>query len=310
MKICPRAWVFNFSNPMSRICTTIHRKYPDLKLVGLCHEVFSLVEHLPMILKTPLSNLSFQAGGLNHFSVLLNVRYKDTGMDAYPDLRARAVAYFEKMQTNIGWALEGASSEFQQTFQQRPWAERGVFKVILEKFGYLPITTDSHFGEYIHWAYDVADLQGILDFYRAYVFWVSKQISETRLLEGTGDQWRITNILEGILTDSHHEELAVNLPNCGLIQDLPEDIVVEAPAMVDRNGVHGIPLGKFPKAFAGLLHNQYAVHDLTAEAVLTKSRAAALQALLVDPVVQSVRAAEQTLEAMLNIQKTYLGYLK
>ena len=48
----------------------------------------------------------------------------------------------------------------------------------------------------------------------------------------------------------------------------------------------------------------------TAEAVLTGSKVAALQALLVDPVVGSVKAAEQTLETMLNIQGEYLDYLK
>jgi alpha-galactosidase len=30
LEICPDATVFNFSNPMSRICTTVGRKYPDL----------------------------------------------------------------------------------------------------------------------------------------------------------------------------------------------------------------------------------------------------------------------------------------
>ena len=32
-RICPDAWVFNYSNPMSRICTTVHRKFPNLKFV-------------------------------------------------------------------------------------------------------------------------------------------------------------------------------------------------------------------------------------------------------------------------------------
>ena len=309
MKICPQAWVLNFSNPMSRICTTVQRKYPDLKLVGLCHEVESLPNHLPKILGAPLSNLSFRAGGLNHFSILLNIHYKDTGKDAYPDVRLKAPAYFESQASILDWALNDAPPEFAQTFSPRPWAERGVFRVILEKFGYLPITTDSHFGEYIQWAYDVADLQGILDFYRAYIPWVSRQISESRLLLGKGEGWQIISLMEGIVSDAGTEEMAVNLLNDGLIDNLPDDIAVEVPAVVDRNGVHGIPLGKFPKAFGGLLNNQYAVHDLTAEAVLTRSKAVALQALLVDPVVHSIRAAEQTLETMLDIQKQWLGYL-
>jgi hypothetical protein len=38
--------------------------------------------------------ITFTAGGLNHFSILLDVRYKDSGADAYPDVRAKAPAYF------------------------------------------------------------------------------------------------------------------------------------------------------------------------------------------------------------------------
>ena len=310
MAICPEAWVLNFSNPMSRICTTVHRKYRDLRLVGLCHEVSSLPEHLPAILGTPLENLSFRAGGLNHFSVLKEIHYRDTGKDAYPDVRAKAPAYFENITCNAEWGIVAAPAEARHTFGRKPWAERGVFKVILETFGYLPITSDSHFGEYIHWAYDVADLQGILDYYRAYLYWIASIVSEERLLEGTGEGWKIIDLMEGILTNSGREELAVNIPNVGLIDNLPADIVVEVPAIIDGKGIHGVPLGKFHGGFGGLLLNQYAVHDLTAEAVLTQSKTAALQALLVDPIVNNLRAAEQTLETMTKIQNRWLGYLK
>ena len=85
--------------------------------------------------------------------------------------------------------------------------------------------------------------------------------------------------------------------------------MVEVPATVGQNGVTGVPLGELPKGIAGLLQNQVAVHELTVEAVLKKSRSAALQALLVDPVVDSVNAAEKTLERMLELQKPWLGYL-
>lgn len=309
-EICPDAHVFNFSNPMSRICTTVKRKYPELKLVGLCHEIASLPEHLPNILQTPLSNLTFRAGGLNHFSVLLSIDYRDSGQDAYPDVRAKAPAYFESLHSELDWALEGTAPEIRDTFTRRAaWIERGLFKVFLERFGYLPITTDSHFGEYIPWAHELVDHQGIMDFYRAYQVWCSQQISDARIM-GTSEGWTIMPIMEGILTDAGYEELAVNILNDSLIDNLPADIVVEAPAIVDRNGLHGIRLGKLPKVFGGLLNNQYAVHDLTAEAVLSCSKEAALQALLVDPVVHSLRAAEQTLETIIALQKRYLGYLR
>jgi alpha-galactosidase len=124
------------------------------------------------------------------------------------------------------------------------------------------------------------------------------------------EYWHEIPIIEGILTDSHQEELAVNLPNNGLIENLTSEMVVEVPATVDKDGVHGVKLGKLPRGFAGLLNNQVAVNDLTVEAVLAGSRELALQALLVDPVVDHVAAAEAALDAILEYQQDYLGYIR
>jgi alpha-galactosidase len=317
--ICPDAWVFNLSNPMTRICLAIHRKYPDLKTVGFCHEVVSLIEHLPKILDTPYSNLSIKAGGLNHFSVLLEASYRDSGKDAYPDIKKNAAAYFERLPEqsyeNLGATKEmleeARGTDSLSAGRKKVWAERELFRVLLEKFGYLPITTDSHLGEYVQWAHSVVDHKGILDFYNFYKRWCLEQVPENRI-RGTLEIefWREIPMIEGIVSDSHHEELAVNLPNEGLIDNLPTDMVVEVPGVVDGRGVHGVKLGALPKGFWGLLNNQVAVNDLTVEAVLTGSREIALQALLVDPVVDSVEAAEKTLEAILEYQKQYLGYIR
>jgi alpha-galactosidase len=294
--VCPEAYVINLSNPMIRISHAVHTRYPDLKYVGLCHEVASLMEHLPILLETPFSNLTIKAGGFNHFSVLVEATYKDTGEDAYPDIREKGPAYFERAPAyfgNIG--------------------ERGLFLEILNRFGYLPITTDSHFGEYIHWAYDVVDHNGILEFYDRYKksMLTSHESPLTRLAHGTPEKeyWRVVPIIAGILTDLHHEELAVNIPNEGFIEYLPKNQVVEVPAIVDKDGVHGVKIDPYPKAFAGLLMNQVAVNDLTTEAVLTGSKKVVMQALLADPVVNNVRAAEEMLDTMLMLQEPHLGYI-
>ena len=313
MKICPEATVFNFSNPMSRICTTVTRAFPDLKFIGLCHEISSLREFLPYILDVPYEALEVRAAGLNHFSAVLTAKYKETGQDAYPDIRAKAPGFFGHMPS-----LSAVHKYFKETGQwpekiedfanieTEAWPERRVFQVILEKFGLMPITSDSHFGEYIQWAYDVTDHKGILDFYnfyKQYLAQVQPKI-ELRLAE------RIVPIIEGIETDSGYVEEAVNIPNRGVIANLPDWIVVEVPATVDRNGVRGIPMGQLPKGFAGLLMNQVAVHDLTAEAVLQKSKSAALQALLVDPIVNQYDGIEEMLNTMITYQERWLGYLK
>lgn len=316
IKICPNAFVFDFSNPMSRICTTVHRKYPELKLVGLCHEIGSLPQHLPRILGVPYSDLHIRAAGLNHFSILLEAKYKDSGKDAYPEIRAKAPGYFENLpglhdmrayvEKTGKWPT--TPEEFMQIPVSQKWAERGLFRVFLEQFGYLPITTDSHLGEYVQWAYDAVDHEGILDFYNMYKHFCLDRIEEPKIELHLTE--RVIPIMEGILTDAGYEEAAVNLPNNGLIPDLPDWIAVEVPAIVDKNGVHGIPQPNYPKAFLGLLHNQVAVHDMTAEAVLTGSRAAVLQALLVDPIVDKYVNVDQMVDVMLGLQKNYLGYIK
>ncbi len=307
--ICPDAYVFSLSNPMSRICLTVKRQYPDLKLIGLCHESDSLTKDLPPILGVPFADLIVRAGGLNHFSVLLEARYKASGKDAYPEIRAKAGEYLATLPSLTDILQEHLDNTGNPPqFQGRRWADRYLIKEIFERFNYLPVTTDSHFGEYVHWAQDVVDHEGILGFYHGYKAWCF-QHSPTRI-GGTEGVERFVAMIEGILTDSHQEELAVNIMNDGFIDNLPRDLAVEVPATIDNDGIHGVKLGRLPKGIAGLLNNQVGVLDLTAEAVLTESKDIVLQALLVDPVVESVRSAEQMLDTMLELQKPYLGYIR
>jgi alpha-galactosidase len=123
----------------------------------------------------------------------------------------------------------------------------------------------------------------------------------TKLVRAGGE--RAIPIIEGILKDDNHLEFSVNLPNDGIISNLPEDLVVECPAIVNNKGLQGVKLGEYPKGLAALLNTQSAVQDLVVEAILTKSRKVALQALLADPVVNSTSQAERILEAMLDLQK-------
>ena len=162
-KICPNAVVFNYSNPMQRICHALTTKFPNLNIIGLCHEIHSMERQLPTLLDTNLDNIEFEAGGLNHFSILLDVKYKDTKKDGYPIIRDKFNSYY----SNLINDHEG--------FESDPGAERGVFFELFKKYSYLPITTDSHVGEYMQWAFSVADHEGISDFYKKYKKKINKQ---------------------------------------------------------------------------------------------------------------------------------------
>ena len=100
------------------------------------------------------------------------------------------------------------------------------------------------------------------------------------------------------------------MTNEGYIKQLPNDIVVEVPAMVNKKGIKGIKLDNYPDNFASILVNQVGTIRLTTTAVLEKSKEAAFHALLADPVVDNFGQAEKLLDTMITFQKEHLGYLK
>ena len=302
IKFCPNSFVFNYSNPMQRICHAVTSKYPNLKFTGLCHEIASMERQLPFLMETDYSNIEIKAGGLNHLSILLDVKYKDSQKDGYPIIHKKFKDYYSKL-----------TSEY---YPSKAGGERGVFFELYKIYGYLPITTDSHLGEYIQWAYSVADHEAIMEFYNNYkkrclTFYDNEShyteyfnMSENKMNE------RIVPIIEAILEDSNIEESAVNLPNNHFIDSLPKDIVVEVPGIINKSGVTGIRLENYPKDFGSLLNNQSSTIQLTTDAVINKSKHSAYKALLVDPVVDNANNASKLLDTMIDLQKEFLGYLK
>jgi alpha-galactosidase len=294
-KICPNAFLINFSNPMSRICLAIKRKFPALKFVGLCHEFLGFQHHYSRILETPLKDLEIIAGGLNHFGVVLSIKYVENDKDAYPELRKKAPTYLRE--------IKGFGNDVD------------LVRYILEKFGYIAYTPDSHYGEYIAWAWEKANLAGIRLFYNGYKSITLKTGDrlQKRIKRGKGaglvkpDHERAIPIIEGIITNSGHKEASVNLPNNGVITNLPQDLVVECPAIVTKNGLEAIKLGDYPKGLAGLLRSQASVQDLVVEAILNKSKDLAFQALLLDPTIDNASYAQTMFEEMLEINKDFIN---
>lgn len=94
--------------------------------------------------------------------------------------------------------------------------------------------------------------------------------------------------------------------NRGAITNLPYDAAVEVPIMVDANGIHPLTIGELPQGIARLCNVQVGVQQLAVEAAVRGSKELAMQALLVDPVINSVDAAEKLLEELWEINKPYI----
>lgn len=74
-----------------------------------------------------------------------------------------------------------------------------------------------------------------------------------------------------------------NVPNRGLIDNLPDGCCVEVPCLVDKNGVQPTYIGSLPVQLAALMRTNINVQELTVEAALTRKREYIYHAALLDP---------------------------
>jgi len=117
---------------------------------------------------------------------------------------------------------------------------------------------------------------------------------------------RAIPVLLALRDNRNQYELALNIPNDGYIRNLPDECIVEVPAIVSGDGVRGFPMGDLPPAISAWVTNQIYVVELAVEAAVTGDRNTALQALLADPVINDVHIAEKILDDYLSTHAEWL----
>jgi len=279
-EFCPDALMLSYTNPVPRLCLAISR-YTDVKVVGLCHEVEHQLQRLAPLMGVPVALLDAVSAGLNHFSWFKELRLKD-GTDAYPLLKE---------------AMAGAKG-----FQP-------LCRAMYDKFGLYPSTDDNHLGEYLAYAWDVCpeEARGFNWIDRCEKQGYDKWLQIKRLINGeepldvggrlSGE--RAMHIIAGVVTNSNHMELQVNIPNEGQISNLIGDAVVETSAIVTGGGVKPIHVGELPRGLAALCNMQILVGSLAVEAGVKGDLKLAQQAMMVDPVVNDTEAAEKAFKELM-----------
>ncbi len=286
-RLCPDALVLNFTNPEGRLCLAATR-YTDLHFVGLCHGIGMAQEVVSEALGLPIGEIDPKAAGLNHFTWILDLRRTGTGEDLYPAFKA--------------------------AMAEQDGEELKLSRYLMQTFGYWPSPSDDHVGEYLGYAWEYAGLEGY-DFDAADRWgeeatanldrWGRGEAPIDQLLQRRSGEIAVP-IITGVLGNTHQYELAVNVPNRGLIPNLPDWAIVEVPATIDASGVHGVPVGPLPEPIAAMCRAQIAVIDRVVEAGVHGDRTAALQALLLDPVVTSISQAEAILDELLEVHMDLL----
>jgi alpha-galactosidase len=113
-------------------------------------------------------------------------------------------------------------------------------------------------------------------------------------------------LMEGVAGGDSRLLDAVNVPNRGAIPNLPDDLVVEAPARADGSGLHPLRMAPLPEAIAALIRTQASIHQLTVEAYAEGSKDKLMQAVLLEPTVDSYRRAVDMVDEFLTLQRDLL----
>jgi len=121
---------------------------------------------------------------------------------------------------------------------------------------------------------------------------------------------RAIPIIEALIEDKNSYEIAVNIPNDEIIENLPQDLVIECSAIVNKEGIHGVKLGEIPKSIAAILRIEASIQDLCVEAILKESKDLAIACIAIDVNCGSFKMAEAIFNEMTELQKEYLPDFK
>jgi alpha-galactosidase len=267
-ELCPDVTFLNYVNPMAMITSAINRA-TKIKTVGLCHSVQGTAEQMAYDIGVPIEEINYVAAGINHMAFYL--KFERDGVDLYPQLRQvvaegrvpdwNRVRY--EMLTRLGYFVTESSEHFAE---YTPWFIKRDRPDLIEEFN-VPLD------EYIRRCENqIAGWQSMRD----YLSDPANPLEVRRSHEyGSG-------IIHSIEAGTPRIVYG-NVPNTGLIDNLPQGCCVEVPCVVDKNGVQPVHIGALPPQLAAVMQTNINVQALTVEAALTGKREHIYHAAMLDP---------------------------
>jgi alpha-galactosidase len=284
-ELCPNAYFLNFSNPESRIILAAGR-YTKIKAVGLCHGIFDAQRQIAPILGMEAKDIELLGAGLNHFQWLLEIRNSKTGEDLYPMLKEKE-KHFDPVYESFS---------------------RKLFRA----FNYYPTCGSGHTGEYLPYGYEAGEHGCPFAEADQYRLDRMNEIDERIAGRLSWDEWMNPSGEKGadIITAKINNKKAlfesgIVFNNTGAISNLPKDAAVEVPIAVDITGIYPVSI-TLPDPLARMLTAQVMVQQMAVDAAFFGCKEMALQALLMDPVINSTDAAVKLLDELWEYNKPYI----
>ncbi len=304
-RLCPHAILLNYTNPMAMLCRAMQRE-SRIQVTGLCHSVQGTARMLANWCGIPPEELNYVCAGINHLSWYTKLEHK--GQDLYPKLR-RVVAKNKKIYNHelvrnemflaLGYYVtesSGHNSEYNWWFRKRPdlikkycthgkgW-NPGAYAYILKHYQRREKTWKA---EVKKWLED----KNAISLERGHEYAAS--IINARL---GGELFRFNG----------------NVPNTGLVTNLPPDACVEVPVLASREGFTPMHVGALPPQCAALTGLSSQIEEMTVAACLSGDPEMVYRAICLDPLtaaVLSLAEIKKMVQEMFRRHRRYLPQFK
>jgi alpha-galactosidase len=278
-RLCPRALMLNFTNPMSCITGAMARA-TDMPVWGLCHSGDALFQYFADVFKVRKAQIAMELAGVNHQSFVTKLLVK--GRDRTADILDATGA----TDVEIADTLLGKSEEVR--------LQRDVFRIL----GVWPSCGEDHLAEFYRFFYTPRRIAQLgLDKHVKRFVPGRQPLGRTPCPQIIHD-WAYGPEKVGdlhLLTGEHAHELmwsyfsgepftrSLNVLNTGdYVRGLPRNACVEVMATVAGRGVKVQPVA-LPVAVHSLVAQWTAIHELSIQAAIRCDRDSARQALFLDP---------------------------
>lgn len=300
-QLCPNAIMLNYTNPMAMLCHAMQRT-SSLKITGLCHSVQGTAGMIERWLGVKKGKMDYLCAGINHMAWYLKLQRN--GQDLYPRLRKLVagdsdIYNEEQVRNEMLLALDyyvtessGHNSEYNWWFRKRPDLIR---KYCNKGTGWNP-------GRHAY----------ILKEYRAMEAKWQKDVRKWLSDETPVDLERGHEYAASIINAQMGGELFRfngNVPNNGIVSNLPDGACVEVPVIAGRDGFSTIQVGPLPPQCAMLTNLSSQIEMMAVEGALTGDPRLIYQAIAHDPLTAaklSLAEIKRMVAEMFRKNKRYL----
>ncbi|MET8289656.1 6-phospho-beta-glucosidase [Streptomyces sp. NPDC048448] len=313
-RLAPDAWVINFTNPAGLVTEAMSRHLGD-RVIGICDSPVGLGRRIATVLGANPREAFIDYVGLNHLGWVRGLRVE--GRDELPRLLAdpELLGSFEEGKLfGADWlrSLGAVPNEYLHYYYFNREAVSAYQRAEKTRGAFLRDQQGRFYDEMKR-----PDTAALTAWDRTRAEREATYMAENRDAAGAGERAaddlsggyeKVALALMRAIARDERTTLILNVRNGGTLAALDADAVVEVPCLVDANGAHPVSVAPLPDHATGLVCSVKAVEREVLSAAESGSRANAVKAFALHPLVDSVNVARRLVDGYTSVHPG-LAYL-